>query len=76
MAKSDLEAIADLAIKHNFYVLTDEVYSRILYEGVHDSLISLPGHEGANDSAGGAFQNLCYDRLEVRLWDSSHGTGR
>ena len=42
-AKSDLEAIAELAIKHNFYVLTDEVYSRILYEGVHDSLISLPG---------------------------------
>ena len=43
LAKSDLEAIAELAIKHNFYVLTDEVYSRILYEGVHDSLISLPG---------------------------------
>lgn len=42
-AKSDLEAIAELAIKHNFYVLTDEVYSRILYESVHDSLISLPG---------------------------------
>ena len=43
LAKSDLEAIADLAIKHDFYVLTDEVYSRILYEGVHDSLISFPG---------------------------------
>ena len=43
LAKSDLEAIAELAIKHDFCVLTDEVYSRILYEGVHDSLISLPG---------------------------------
>ncbi len=43
LAKSDLEAIAELAIQHDFYVLTDEVYSRILYEGVHDSLISLPG---------------------------------
>ena len=43
LAKSDLEAIANLATKHNFYVLTDEVYSRILYEGVHDSLISFPG---------------------------------
>ena len=43
LATSDLEAIAELAIKHDFYVLTDEVYSRILYEGVHDSLISLPG---------------------------------
>ena len=43
LAKSDLEAIAELAIKHDFYVLTDEVYSRILYEGTHDSLINLPG---------------------------------
>lgn len=43
LEKSDLEAIAELATKHNFYVLTDEVYSRILYEGVHDSLISLSG---------------------------------
>ena len=43
LAKSDLEAIANLATKHNFYVLTDEVYSRMLYEGVHDSLISFPG---------------------------------
>lgn len=43
LAKSDLEAIAELATKHDFYVLTDEVYSRILYEGVHDSLISFPG---------------------------------
>lgn len=42
LAKSDLEAIAELATKHDFYVLTDEVYSRILYEGVHDSLISFP----------------------------------
>ncbi len=39
----DLEAIAELAQKHNFYVLTDEVYSRILYEGEHHSVLSLPG---------------------------------
>ena len=39
----DLEAIAELAQKHNFYLLTDEVYSRILYEGKHHSVLSLPG---------------------------------
>ena len=50
LAKSDLEAIANLATKHNFYVLTDEVYSRMLYEGVHDSLISFPWHAGTNNS--------------------------
>ena len=43
LERSDLEAIAELAIKHDFYVLTDEIYSRILYEGVHESPMNLPG---------------------------------
>ena len=43
LTAEDLVAISELAQKHNFYVLTDEVYSRILYEGKHDSVLSLPG---------------------------------
>ncbi len=43
LTPEDLKAIAELAHKHNFYVLTDEVYSRILYEGQHHSVINLPG---------------------------------
>ena len=43
LEKSDLEAIAELAIKHDFYVLSDEVYSRILYDGAHESILNLPG---------------------------------
>ncbi|HEY9695709.1 MAG TPA: pyridoxal phosphate-dependent aminotransferase [Trichocoleus sp.] len=39
----DLEAIAALAQQHNFYILSDEIYSRILYEGKHISLIQIPG---------------------------------
>jgi aspartate aminotransferase len=39
----DLEAIADLAKKHDFYVLSDEIYSRILYEGKHESILQFPG---------------------------------
>lgn len=39
----DLEAIADLAHKHDFYVLSDEIYSRILYTDEHHSIIQLPG---------------------------------
>ncbi|WNZ48400.1 pyridoxal phosphate-dependent aminotransferase [Leptolyngbya boryana CZ1] len=39
----DLAAIAELADRHNFYVLSDEIYSRILYEGKHISLIQFPG---------------------------------
>ena len=43
LTESDLTDIAELAQEHNFYILTDEVYSRLLYEGIHQSIISLPG---------------------------------
>ena len=43
LTEADLNAIAELARKHNFYILTDEVYSRLLYEGTHQSILSLPG---------------------------------
>ncbi|MGI0483860.1 pyridoxal phosphate-dependent aminotransferase [Pantanalinema rosaneae CENA516] len=39
----DLAAIAELAERHNFYILSDEIYSRILYDGKHISPIQLPG---------------------------------
>ncbi len=43
LQQQDLEAIAELANKHNFYVLSDEIYSRILYEGQHLSILQYPG---------------------------------
>ncbi len=43
LTESDLTAISELAQKHHFYILTDEVYSRLLYEGTHQSILSLPG---------------------------------
>ena len=39
----DLKAIAKLAIEHDIWVLTDEVYSKLLYEGEHVSIATLPG---------------------------------
>ncbi len=41
--KSDLEAIAKLAVEHDLWVLSDEIYSRILYDGQFHSISSLPG---------------------------------
>jgi aspartate/methionine/tyrosine aminotransferase len=38
-----LKAIADLASKHGFRILSDEIYSRILYEGAHESIATFPG---------------------------------
>lgn len=43
LTAEDIAAIAKLAQEHNFYILTDEVYSRLLYEGTHQSILSLPG---------------------------------
>lgn len=43
LQREDLETIANLARQHDFYVLSDEVYSRILYEGKHESIINFPG---------------------------------
>jgi aspartate/methionine/tyrosine aminotransferase len=38
-----VEGIAALARKHSFYILSDEIYARIQYEGRHLSIASLPG---------------------------------
>lgn len=43
LTRSDLEAIAELAIKHDVIVVSDEVYCKILYEGKHESIINIPG---------------------------------
>ncbi|TKJ40391.1 aspartate aminotransferase [candidate division LCP-89 bacterium B3_LCP] len=43
LTMEDLEQIAELAIKHDCYVLTDEVYCNIIYDGEHKSISTLPG---------------------------------
>jgi len=40
----DLKKIADVAIRDNLWVMSDEVYSRIVYDGhVHHTIAGLPG---------------------------------
>lgn len=39
-----LKAIADICVKHDIFVLTDEIYSELRYDGEqHTSIASLPG---------------------------------
>ncbi len=46
MGEKELRAIADLAFDHKFWILTDEIYDRLVYEGKHVSIASMPGmHE-------------------------------
>ena len=43
MEKSDLEAIAEVILEHDIFVITDEIYAELTYKGKHVSIISLPG---------------------------------
>ena len=43
LTESDLHEIANLALKHDLIVLADEIYSEIIYDGVHRSILSIPG---------------------------------
>lgn len=42
-SKEDLERIAELAIKHDLYVIADEVYREFIYDGYsHTSILTIP----------------------------------
>jgi arginine:pyruvate transaminase len=43
--RDELQVIADLAIKHDLWVVVDEVYESLCYERQHQSLASFPGME-------------------------------
>ena len=43
MEKEDLEAIAEVCIEKDIFVLSDEIYSELSYKGDHVSIASLPG---------------------------------
>ncbi len=43
MPREHLEEVARIAVEHNLLVITDEIYSELLYEGEHTSIASLPG---------------------------------
>ncbi len=43
LERGDIEAIAEAVMHSDAYVLSDEIYSRILYEGAHYSIATVPG---------------------------------
>ena len=43
MEKKDLEAIAEVIIKHDLFVISDEIYAELTYKGEHVSIAALPG---------------------------------
>ena len=57
-SQAELEKIADLVLKYDLYVLCDEAYFDIRYEGQSKSLVSLPGMAERY-----FLKKICHDRL-------------
>ena len=43
MEQKDLEEIAEVILKHDIYVMSDEIYAELTYKGKHMSIAQLPG---------------------------------
>lgn len=43
MEREDLEAIVDVIIEKDLFVISDEIYSELNYKGEHVSIVSFPG---------------------------------
>ena len=43
LTRGDLERIAEIALAHDLIVLDDEIYGRIVYDGEHISITTIPG---------------------------------
>ncbi|NLX47312.1 MAG: pyridoxal phosphate-dependent aminotransferase [Euryarchaeota archaeon] len=43
LTRDDVQGIADLAVDHDLYVLADEIYNQLVFEGEHTSISSLDG---------------------------------
>ncbi len=41
--QEDLRRIAEVAVEHDIFVLADEIYSRLIYDGEHHSIAGFPG---------------------------------
>ena len=43
LTRADLEGVASIALAHDLVVLTDEIYSRLVHEGQHHSMLQVEG---------------------------------
>ena len=53
LSEESLACIAELAQRHDLWILTDEIYSRLVYEGQAPSILSVPGMAGRTILADG-----------------------
>ncbi len=68
--KGDLEKIADIVVSKNIFVISDEIYEKIIYDGFRFVSIASLGEEIRKRTiiVHGVAKDLCHDRLEDRLY--------
>ena len=54
----ELQAIADIAIRHDLWVIADEVYAGQVYDGRHHSIAALPGMAERTATCGSLSKSL------------------
>jgi len=54
-----LDAIADVATRHDLWVVADEVYSELIFEGKHKSIATLPGMHNRCITIGSLSKSHC-----------------
>jgi N-succinyldiaminopimelate aminotransferase len=65
LTPAELTSIADLAVKHDLLVVTDEVYEHLIFEGEHAPLISLPGMRNRTLSISSAGKTFSFTGWKV-----------
>ena len=59
--------IATVLAKHDCWILSDEVYSELLYDGEHDTIASHEGPARPDDPPRRLLEDVRHDRLAARL---------
>ena len=68
-SREQLQQLADLAVKHDFYIVADEIYEKLVYSGEKHYSIATFGPEikARTILINGCEQVLCHDRFPHRL---------
>ena len=64
--EKELKQIAAICLKHNIYILSDEIYEKLIYGKKHVSIASVNEKLKINHRRQWCFKILCDDRVENR----------
>lgn len=76
LAEEDIRAIAGCVRGKNIYVLSDEIYDRIVFEGKPVSIASLEGMKDQTILLDGFSKTYAMTGLALGLWGDERRTGR